>query len=302
MTDQELIPGTSDPDAPSVRVAYAGIRERHMPRRILTGKRAIITGASSGIGWELSLLLARRGVSVVLIARREEKLQALVERIDKLAETTSRPTDSHPWGDATIIPGDVTDPTVRASALAVAEDELDGLDILINNAGTSALGRFADASEERLRRIMEVNFFAAAELTRAAVPLLRRGRRPIVVNVGSVLSRRGVPHNCEYCASKFALAGWTEAIRPELARLGIDVLLVNPGTTDTEFFDHLIEKQGETPWPPQKGVPPEKVARAIVRAIQRDRREIVPSWKGRTLVWLNRLSPRLVDRIVRRWG
>jgi short-subunit dehydrogenase len=200
------------------------------------------------------------------------------------------------------VPGDVSDAVTRDAAVKTAREQLGGLDMLINNAGTSAHGRFEDASPERLRRIMEVNFFAAAELTRAALPLLREGREPVVVNVGSILGRRGVPFNSEYCASKFALVGWSEAVRPELARQGIDVLVVNPGTTDTEFFAHLIEKTGEVPWKTPKGVPASTVARATIDAIRRRKSEIVVGNRGRFLVWLNRLAPRWVDRRLRRYG
>ena len=127
-----------------------------------------------------------------------------------------------------------------------------GLDVLINNAGVSAHGRFADSDEPTLRRVMEVNFFAAAELTRLALPLLhvqnpnRRSQNPIpaaIVNIGSIIGHRGLPLNSEYAASKFALRGWSESLRAELAADGVDVLLVSPGTTDTEFFDHLLAKR-----------------------------------------------------------
>ncbi len=300
----------------------ASARETHLRSRprSLAGKRAIITGASSGIGRALALALDRHSVRLVLVARRKQQLFKLADEIRRqrgldpnrdgldieqlqrpFAGTTycmrTRPDEA----DLVIVVGDITQFTIRDTAVAVAEQRLGGLDMLVNNAGISAHGRFAEASPERLRQIMEVNFFAAAELTRTAVPMLQRGDQPVVVNVGSILGRRGVPHNVEYCASKFALAGFSEAIRPELARLGIDMLLVTPGTTDTEFFDHLLEKS-DTPWPEQKGVPAEVVARAIVRALQRNKSEIVPNTRGRALLWLNRVAPRVVDRILRRYG
>ena len=89
---------------------------------------------------------------------------------------------------------------------------------------------------------MEVNFFALVEMTRLALPLLKQGVNPIVVNVSSILGHRGVPHSSEYSASKFAVQGFSESIRAEFARLGIDVLVVSPGTTETEFFDRVIEQ------------------------------------------------------------
>lgn len=260
-----------------------------MKRRALSGKRAIITGASSGIGRELANQLAHHGVSLVLVARREAKLRELAGTLSSLTRVSA-------------VPGDISDAATREAALSAARDQLGGLDLLINNAGISAHGRFEDASEARLRRIMDVNFFAAVELTRAALPLLRHGKEPRVVNIGSILGRRGVPFNNEYCASKFALVGWSEAIRPELARHGIGVLVVNPGTTETEFFEHLIEKTGETPWRKRKGVPALAVARATMNAIRGGKDEIVVGREGRLLLALNRFAPGWLGRYLRRYG
>jgi short-subunit dehydrogenase len=224
------------------------------------------------------------------MARREQPLVDLVEEIRRRG------------GQAEAVVGNVTDPQVRAAALERAQSAFGGLDILVNNAGSGAMGRFADASPERLRQVFEINFFAAAELTRAAIPLLQKGNAPIVVNIGSILGHRATPRNSEYCASKFALRGLTESLRPELAQLGIDVLLVSPGTTETEFYEHVIDAEEKPPWPEQRGVSVESVARATVRAIAAGTREIIPSTRGRLLVWLNRLCPALVERIMRRYG
>ena len=111
----------------------------------------------------------------------------------------------------------------------------------MNNAGVGAMGPFADADPQAVRRVMETNFFALVEMTRLALPLLKQGVRPIVVNISSILGHRGVPYNSDYCASKFAVQGFSESIRAEFTRLGIDVLVVSPGTTETEFFDRVIE-------------------------------------------------------------
>ena len=261
-----------------------------MARRKLDSARAIVTGASSGIGRALAIELARRDVRLVLVARSTDALEQTATAVAAVGPA------------AELVVGDITDAEVRAAALQKAKETLGGLDLLVNNAGVSAHGRFADASPERLRDIFEVNFFAAVELMRAALPLLREGREPIVVNVGSILGRRAIPHNSEYCASKFAMQGFSEAIRPELAREKIDLLMVNPGTTDTNFFEHLLEQTGEIPWKQGRGVRPERVAQATVQAICRRRNEIIPSKSGWVLVWLNRLSPRLVDWWMKRYG
>jgi short-subunit dehydrogenase len=260
------------------------------PRRRLEECRVLLTGASSGIGRELALALARRRARLLLGARRAERLQALAEEIRAGG------------GEALYVPGDVAEPAVRAAAFEQAQRHWHGLDVLVNNAGVSAHGRFAASDEATLRRIMEVNFFAAVELVRAALPILSQGRDPAVVNIGSILGHRGVPHNAEYVASKFALRGWSEAVRPELAAVGVELLLVSPGTTDTEFFEHLVAKRGELPWRAQRGIAAAAVARQTIRALERRRRETFPNWRGRALVWANRLAPGVVDRWLMRYG
>jgi short-subunit dehydrogenase len=260
-----------------------------MSRREIHGSRAIVTGASSGIGRAVARELARQGASLVLIARREDRLRQLADEIHSGG------------GRAECVAGDVTDPAVRRSAIDTAQSSYGGLDILVNNAGVGALGLFEDADPDRVRRVMEVNFFALVEMTRLALPLLKRGRRPILVNVGSILGRRGVPHNSEYSASKFAVHGFSEAIRAEWARYGIDVLVVSPGTTETEFFEKVMERTSAPSWPEHKAISAAAVARQTVLAMRRGRHEIVPYRWGKVLLWLNRLSPRLVDWLMERY-
>jgi len=148
---------------------------------------------------------------------------------------------------------------------------------------------------------MEVNFFALTEMTRLALPVLKRGTNPMLVNLSSIIGHRGVPYNSEYCASKFAVRGFSESIRTELTRHGIDVLVVCPGTTQTEFFDRVIARTGEPTWPEHTPVSAERVAVAIVRAMRRGKAEIIPYGWGRILCWLNRLSPRLMDWVMARY-
>jgi len=135
-----------------------------------------------------------------------------------------------------------------------------------------------------------------------ALPLLKQGVNPLVVNVSSILGHRGVPHSSEYSASKFAVRGFSEAIRAEFARHGIDVLVVSPGTTETEFSDSVLERTGEPAWPKHTPISSEEVARRMVAAIRRGKHEIVPYFPGKILCWLNRLSPGLMDRYMERYA
>jgi len=262
-----------------------------MGRRSIIDRRILITGASSGIGRALARELAPHGPHLLLVARSQKPLEALADELLELGAASAQ-----------AFVADVADSKSREVLGQHLRQTWGSLDLLVNNAGISAHGRFKDSTEQTLRKIMEVNFFATVELTRLTIPLLRDGQDPMVVNVGSILGHRGIPHNSEYCASKFAMRGWSESIRPELNRDGIDLLLVSPGTTNTEFFDHLIAKQGQLPWGKSKGISPEQVARQIIRGIERGRREIFPNWRGRLFVMLNRFCPRLVDRLMQRYG
>ena len=255
-----------------------------MTRRSLVGCRAIVTGASSGIGREIAKQLYVAGAELVLTARRAERLESLKHEIA---------VDER---KVVCVAGDVTDADLRGSLVHAAANELGGLDLLVNNAGIGAIGPFAEADEGRLRQIMEVNFFAPLELIRLSLPYLKAGKAPLICNVGSVLGHCAVPMKSEYCASKFALHGFTDALRNELRDNGIDVLLVSPSTTDSEFFHHVINRpdSGKVQVSPLK-MTPEAVARRTLSAIVRGRREIILSTSGKLLVWADRLAPGVVS-------
>ena len=258
-----------------------------MARRTLSRSRAILTGASSGIGRALARELARRGVRLILNARREDRLRELESEIRS------------DGGAAHCAPGDVSDPSLRRRLVETAKRELGGLDLLVNNAGMGRFGPFADSDEARLRQTLEVNFFAPVELIRDALPLLRTGERPMIVNISSVLGHVAMPHKSEYCASKFALHGFSDALRMELRSAGIGVLVVSPSTTATEFFDKAENDPGRRP---KRGMSPEKVARKTARAMERGRREIILSPEGSLAVWADRLTPGWLNWAMARWG
>lgn len=259
-----------------------------MARRSIAGLRILLTGASSGIGRELAVQLVAQGAQVFALARRRDRLEELSREINQPELFAFREAD-------------VTNPAQRQSAVEACIERFGGLDVLINNAGSGAIGPFLASNEDRLRRVMEVNFFAPVELIRLAIPVLRQGNKPLIVNVSSVLGHRAVPQKSEYCASKFALHGFSDALRAELASEKIDVLLVSPSTTQTEFFEKVA---GDTQKPHGRygAKSPAYVARATIRGIKAGRHEIILSTGGRLLVWLDRLCPPLADWLVARWG
>ena len=139
-------------------------------------------------------------------------------------------------------------------------------------------------------------------LDRTFTYALREGQRPIVVNVSSIVGHRGVPSYTDYCASKFALLALSDALRMELHGTGIEVISVLPAYTDTPFFDNMYRYGGVARMSPFKGQHPRQVARAILRGCARHKRQVVLTVSSRLAIWLRRLSPRLLDAIVRQTG
>lgn len=263
--------------------------------RTIEGKRILITGASSGIGKALVQQLAAQGARLVLAARSEEKLNALAASLPSPAGKGAGGEGGH-----LVVPTDVTKEHDRERVLNRAVEHFGGLDVLINNAGIASWDHFANSTEEILRQIMEVNFFAPAELIRKAIPILTQGANPAIVNVASMCGRRAMPAWSEYSASKYALCGLTEALRGELARFDIDVLLMIPGLTKSEFSQHFLRSEGKAKIEYDKGMPPEDVAARIVRSLQKNKTE---TWIGSDTNWMlrvNRWFPRLVDYLVAR--
>jgi short-subunit dehydrogenase len=257
-------------------------------KRTLSGRRALITGASSGIGRALAVEAARAGMRLAVAARSRDRLAELARELGAAG------------AEVLTVPADVTVPDDRRRLLQVAADRFGGLDVLVNNAGLGTQGPFAESTEQRLRQVMEVNFFAPAELTRLAVPLLTRGEQPAVVNVASMTGRRAMPLWAEYSASKFALCGLSEALRAELVRYGIDVVLIVPGLTRTGLPANLLASNGRLVANFARGMPPESVARSVLAALRANRAETVLGWEARWMLRANRFLPRLLNRLLAR--
>jgi short-subunit dehydrogenase len=157
-----------------------------------------------------------------------------------------------------------------------------------------------DTKPETLRQIFEVNYFGLAEMIRIFLPVLKRGTKPAIVNVSSVLGRRAIPARGLYAASKFAVAGFSEAIRAELAKDGIDVIVINPGLTQTNFSKNLLENKAKVSYEHQRGMTSEEVAEATLNAVAAGRAEVTLTLKGKLLVLAARFAPWVVDFFARK--
>jgi short-subunit dehydrogenase len=243
---------------------------------------AVVTGASSGIGEATARRLAREpGAKLVLVARREERLRAL-------AETLPVPT--------TYVAVDVTDEDAPAAVRAHVEEQLDGrLTVLVNNAGASWRSTFADGGYANVKQTMDVNFDAVVRMTEALLPLLRASAPSAIVNVSSTAGRVARGGAGAYSASKFALAGWSDALHQEEQPNGVHVGLVLPGFVRTEGFPatELMERPA-TRWIVSK---PERVAEAIVDASLRGKAERYVPRPYRTFAVMRMVVPGLLRRL-----
>lgn len=253
--------------------------------RELTGKRAILTGASGGIGRATAEALSKAGVRVALASRNAKALDELARLLQ---------------GDVIVVPTDITKPDDRRRLVDTVVERFGGLDLLINNAGIGSWGHFATSTPEIMRQVMEVNFFGPVELTRVAMPHLMKGNEPAVVNVTSMCGRKGMPAWPEYSASKFALVGMSEAWRGEFARFDVDVITIVPGLTDSGFQNNWLRSDGKADLRFEEGMKPEEVAAGIVDAIRRNRREVVLGREARRLLRFNRFFPRLTNWMIAR--
>ncbi len=217
----------------------------------MTGPVYLITGASSGIGEATAHRLAREpGATLVLVARREERLQALAAAVG---------------APATYVAADLVEQDAPARVRAHLEAEHGGrLDLLVNNAGAAWRASFAEGGWENVRRTMEINFDAPVRLTEALLPLLRASAPSAIVNVSSTAGRVARSRTGAYSASKFALAGWSDALRGEEKRNGVHVGLVLPGFITTEGFPQ--SELTSRPWTRWMVSTPEKGAEAIREA------------------------------------
>lgn len=246
----------------------------------LSGKRALVTGGSSGIGLEIARELLRAGASVAITGRRQEAVDKALGELRSL-------------GTVSGVSADVTTADGRARSLDLTTRTLGGLDILVNNAGVRA-GRLEAIEEDEIRQMVEVNLTGPILLTRAALPLLKERADALVVNVSSGIALVGMAFYTPYAAVKAGIAHFGEALRRELDGEGVRVLTVYPTATETPMMatSGLARDGGrETP---------EDVAREVIEAMAQDHLEVVRGGPDRIeTVKRNRADPAAVDDAMR---
>ena len=255
----------------------------------MQNKVVIITGATSGIGRGCTEVFGREGAKIVFTGRDPKRMEE-VKAI--LAAQGIEHT------------GHIMDVSNEAENKRLVEDTIrkyGRIDIVINNAGISMRALFEDLDIDVFRKIMDINFFGTVYLTKYALPHILASRGTIV-GVSSINGHRGTPARTAYTASKYAMEGFFEALRTEVMKRGVHVLVVSPGFTGTNIRNAALNasgvSQGESPRDEGKMMTPETVARAILKGIRKKKRDIVLTTQGKLVVFLNKWMPGKMDKIV----
>src|SRR3954469_25121616 len=242
----------------------------------------VITGASSGIGRATAQAFARRGTSLVLAARRAALLEEAARECDALG------------GTAIAVPTDVTEEAQVEALGRRAIERFGRIDVCFNNAGVGAFGRLKSIPTEAWRRVIEINLFGYKHGAKVAMRQFRRQGRGLLVQNASIVGRTAKPDGTPYATSKFAIRGFSEALRQEvLDQPGIQVCTVLPSVIDTPFFQHAANFSGRR----VRAAPPvytaEEVAETVVGLVEQPQAEVIVGGFGKIAAAQKRLAPTL---------
>ena len=255
----------------------------------LAGKTAAVTGAVGSIGSAVARTLAAAGAHVVLIDVANGPLESLATAMGT---------------QATPIQLDLSDEDAIALGAADVSNRFGGIDILINNAGISMRALVKDLEVEVIEKVMDINFKGTLYCTKLALDSIIE-RKGSIVGVSSIAGYRGLPGRSGYSASKFAVTGFLEALRTEMIDNGVNVMWVCPGFTTSNIRHRALNKkgssQGESPMDEGKMMSSEKCADYILRAIEKRKRTLVLTFKGKQTVFMNRFFPSLTDKLVKKF-
>jgi short-subunit dehydrogenase len=262
-----------------------------MQNRDIPGAVVLVTGASSGVGWQTAARLSEAGAKLCITARRADALERLAVGLRAKG------------GECLAVPGDVT---IAADVERVVErcvEEYGRIDILVNNAAVQIYAPFEEYEWDEIERVFDVTCFGYLRFARAVLPHFRAAGRGHLINVLSMLSKGAAPLLSSYSAAKHALLGWSDSLRLELRKSGIDVSNVLLPSVATPMFDHAQTKLGRAPRPIPPTYDPDIAARAILRCAKKPNPASVPVFlQGRLILWLQHWVPRFGEWILANWG
>ncbi|WP_372898640.1 SDR family NAD(P)-dependent oxidoreductase [Stieleria sp.] len=243
----------------------------------------LITGASSGIGWELTKQFAGGGDDVVLVARSEDKLNELANQVR-----------TENGVNATVLPADLAKPDAVDELCRQLRERSIEIDTLVNNAGFGALGKFAEIPADRQTDMLMVNVVALTRLTRMLLPAMLKNGRGGVLNVGSIATYQAGPNMSVYYASKAYVLSFTEGLREEVAGSGLHVTCLEPGATETGFGED--SGMGKLDMFSSATMPAKTVAKAGYEGYVNNADIVIPGWKNRLMVTSTSFLPRFATR------
>ena len=247
-------------------------------------KVVLITGASSGIGKQTAIEFAKLGSNIILVARTKNKLEQVENQLKQFNVTTL------------VCPCDVSKKEQVENMSKIVLKKFNSVDILINNAGFAIYGSVFDLSIDEIKSQMETNYFGMIYCTKLFLPLMIKQKSGHIVNVASVAASFGLPGIASYCASKFAMLGFSEGLKHELSGTGVGLTVVSPIMVKTEFFDHpSFEKM---PKYSPTSLNPKTVAKAIVKAANSSRLEIITPSVVRVAVWIKHTFPYFINPLM----
>ena len=247
-------------------------------------KVVLITGASSGIGRASAIKFAKKGAIIILVARRKEKLDQVDKDLKKFNVSTL------------VCECDVSDKSQVKKMSKIVLEKYESVDILVNNAGFAIYGSVSNLTTEEIESQMATNYFGMIYCIKNFLPSMIKKKSGHIVNVASVAGSFGLPGIASYCASKFAMLGFSEGLKHELKGTGIGVTVVSPIMVRTNFFDHpSFEKM---PKYSPTSLSAETVANAILKAANSPRLEIIVPSVVRIAVWMKNTFPYLINPIL----
>lgn len=252
------------------------------------GKVVVVTGASSGIGKYSAIEFAKEGADVALVSRSKDKLELVANEIREIGN------------EVLVVPADVSSEQQVNNAVENIVSNFGTIDILFNNAGSSEVGMVEDSNfVANARKLIEVDYFGTIYFTRAVLPIMKKSGSGHIMNMSSVVGRKGFPHFGAYSAAMHAITGFNSSLRQELRGSGINVSIIHPALTQTPLLEHVRSEDMPPPFRRFTPVAVNKVVKAVLDGIYYKKTRIIVPFQPKTVLLADAISPAVGDMIVR---